>query len=871
MADYSEALVLDVFSSAFVEEALCLEYLGGSKSDPAVVARYLALPMAARPSLSGFFDRAFYLQRYPDISDAGIDPLVHFTRWGIAEKRHPHPLVDIGFMLSQDAALLPDPPTADALADVLARDLVDPSPHFSRSYYRGQLDEAEPVEAGLLRHFLDRGLLAGLQPNPTFDPIAYYRRAEGRTFDVRCALRLFVLGGHLPLEGGEPPTEGQAKTMFRARAEAAQLAHSQAKLSFECNGPADLSVIVVVHDNFSLTMQMLASLRANHAGAIELIVIDSGSTDETLHLARYVAGAQVLRFDANIGYLRGSNVGLEVATADVVLYLNNDIELADGAVEAALRRLRSDPTIGAVGGKVLRAHGLLQEAGCIIWRDGWTVGYQRDESPLAPEANFVRDVDFCSAVFLLARTALLRDLHGYDDAFAPAYFEDADLCVRIRQAGYRVVYDPAVVVHHLEYGTAESVEAPHERIHKAQQIFAQKHRNWLRRCFTSDPRAQLFARSVGPVRGRVLVIEDQLPLRRLGSGFVRSNDIIGMMAGLGYHVTVYPVQQSQHNLAAVYADFADTVEVMHDHSLADLESFLLSRRGYFNTIWIARTHNLDLVKPILEKGGVDVLGGVRVVLDTEAISATREAQRLRLAGGDAPFDLDRALEDELANASFCQSIVAVDAHEAALLQRLGFTDITVLGHVRPLQLTPRPWRDRAGMLFVGALHTMDSPNYDSLCWFTDHVLPLIERELGYETRLTVAGPVGAGVDLSRFEHHPRITLRGTIADMTPLYDSHRVFVAPTRFAAGLPYKVHEAASFGVPVVATEVLRAQLGWTDGQDVLAAPHNDPAAFAREVLALYRSEDLWGFVRAGAAERIRTECTRAACEAALGEILR
>jgi glycosyltransferase involved in cell wall biosynthesis len=120
---------------------------------------------------------------------------------------------------------------------------------------------------------------------------------------------------------------------------------------------------------------------------------------------------------------------------------------------------------------------------------------------------------------------------------------------------------------------------------------------------------------------------------------------------------------------------------------------------------------------------------------------------------------------------------------------------------------------------------MDSPNYDSLCWFVDEVLPMIEADLGYETRLTVAGFVGHDVEFDRFRDHPRMTLLGAVADLTPLYDSHRVFVAPTRYAAGLPHKVHEAASFGIPVVATELPRARLDWQDRRDLLVADADDP----------------------------------------------
>ena len=125
-----------------------------------------------------------------------------------------------------------------------------------------------------------------------------------------------------------------------------------------------------------------------------------------------------------------------------MLYLNNDVELARRAVAAALRRLRSDPAIGAVGAKIVRTHGLLQEAGGIVWRDGSTSGYMRDASPLAPEANFVRDADYCSAAFLLVGTALLRELEGFDDAYAPAYYEDTDYACGFLEAGFRLVYDP---------------------------------------------------------------------------------------------------------------------------------------------------------------------------------------------------------------------------------------------------------------------------------------------------------------------------------------------------------------------------------------------------------------------------------------------
>jgi hypothetical protein len=368
--------------------------------------------------------------------------------------------------------------------------------------------------------------------------------------------------------------------------------------------------------------------------------------------------------------------------------------------------------------------------------------------------NFVRDVDFCSGVFLMARRVLLNRLGGFDEAFAPAYYEDADLCVRMAAAGFRVVYDPAVVVHHLEYGSASSARGAEAQIGRARQIFADKHASFIARRPGRGERSEVFARMASTAQKRVLLLEDTVPLRLIGSGFVRSNDLVKVMADTGYGVTVYPLNERGFDPAAIYADMPDSVEVMYDHSTSDLARFLTLRQGYYDVIWIARTHNLAVVRPIMEQ--VADASGVRplVVLDTEAIASLREAEQAALMG--QTFDVDAAIGQELQHAAFADKIVAVTAAEAATICDRGFANVSVIGHMRALSPTPRPFSQRMGMLFVGAIHRMDSPNYDSLCWFIDAVLPLIEQELGWQTRLTVAGYTGPDVTLDRFRDHLRI-------------------------------------------------------------------------------------------------------------------
>jgi glycosyltransferase involved in cell wall biosynthesis len=104
--------------------------------------------------------------------------------------------------------------------------------------------------------------------------------------------------------------------------------------------------------------------------------------------------------------------------------------------------------------------------------------------------------------------------------------------------------------------------------------------------------------------------------------------------------------------------------------------------------------------------------------------------------------------------------------------------------------------------------------------------------------------------------------------MTSTYDRARVFVAPTRFAAGIPHKVHEAASRGVPVVATTILASQLGWTD--DIQMSVANDSTIFAQRCIELHEDREKWTRIRGTALDAIRNECSTEAFEKRLSDIL-
>jgi GT2 family glycosyltransferase len=745
----------------------------------------------------------------------------------------------------------------------------DPVPQFSERFYRRRYaDIAAAIEAGLYRNayqqFVQYGCFELRQPSPDID-LAFYRDMHERVRNdlnsgaVRDAFaRLRGIGlreglAYAPPEAPPALDEAGTREAFLKKARADLAIFARQGLDFSHGGEPALSVIMVAHNRFELTMRALASLRRNFAGAIELIIVDNASSDDTRRLASYVRGARVLRNEQNLGFLRAANRALAHVTAPALLHLNNDIELGHGAVAGALRRLESAGDIGAVGAKIIRSNGLLQEAGSIIWNEGTTVGYLRDAPPLTPEANFVREVDYCSAVFLLCRSALVQQLGGFDEDFAPAYYEDADLCVRMIQAGYRVVYDPAVTLEHMEFGSAATTEASMALMRRGRRIFRAKHAAFLQNQHAPSPQNLVVARSRSQ-KPRVLFIEDTVPLRRLGSGFVRSNDIVHAIVAAGYEAHVFPINGAPYDYMSLYGELPETAEVLAGQDFCALPEFLAGRRGVYDLIWIARTHNLERVLPLLEQAKIRA----PIILDTEAIASARDALR----GG---LDFPQAFAAEFACAGAAEMVLAVNEREAALLTASGFANVQVLGTARRPSPTPRGFGEREGLLFVGAMHQEDSPNLDALRWYAEAIYPAL-AELGETPVLHAAGHVASGVSLGDLAAHPGICWHGELDDLTPLYDQARMFIAPTRFAAGTPYKIYEAASFGLPCVATNLLATQLGW--GAELLTA--DDPNEFARQVARLYRDEALWKTLRANALSRLEREHSPEHFAARVAEIL-
>jgi len=199
------------------------------------------------------------------------------------------------------------------------------------------------------------------------------------------------------------------------------------------------------------------------------------------------------------------------------------------------------------------------------------------------------------------------------------------------------------------------------------------------------------------------------------------------------------------------------------------------------------------------------------------------------------------------------AVLTVSAHEAERLRAEVKVPVHVLGHALHTPLTTTGFEGRSGFLFVGAMEADDSPNTDSILWFLREVWPLLQVALGPDAQLDLVGPCDSSSVPALAG--PGVKVWGRVESLTTFYERARVFIAPTRFAAGIPHKAHEAAAAGVPMVVSELIARQLGWGDA---CLARAGNAKTFAQECIDLYRDERRWWGCREQARAATERDCS-------------
>jgi len=613
-----------------------------------------------------------------------------------------------------------------------------------------------------------------------------------------------------------------------------------------CGSPT-LTFIIVAKNKAHLTLLTIESVLQFADVPYELVIVDNGSTDSIPAVLDRIPEAKVIRNQTNGGFGPACVQAADIAAGEYLCFLNNDALLTRGTVSAALKNFDRED-VGAVGAKILLANGKLQEAGSIIWSDGSALGYGRGDDPDLPQYNFRRPVDFCSAVFLITPKEVFRRMGGFSERFAPAYYEDTDYCMVLWQNGLSVIYEPLAQIMHYESASSGGNDLATPMMAAHQIKFKEKWGSALNRHYAPTSENICAARvSVNSRSLRILYIDDRVPKRTLGAGYPRSNDIVTELARMGHHVvcstSTFPLIGDGH------ADLPREVEPFDGFRFR--QKLVDEYMPCADIVWVSRPHNLKLL--LNEYPSVFTARKFALVYDAEAIFSQRARSRAALFGEPTvpTHSLEPSgLEEELSLAKMADAVVVVSEADRTIMRDAGVRSAHIVGFSVSATPTASPFLKRDVFLFVGSVHGSDNPNADSIREFCRTHWARVHRATG--ALLVVAG---YGTELLRDEiADDTVQILGMQEDLRPLYDRARVFVVPTRYAAGLPFKAYEAAGFGVPMVVSPLIARQMQWSDGADYLAA--SDPDQMAEYCIRLYGNQQLWESFRANGLARIEAD---------------
>jgi GT2 family glycosyltransferase/glycosyltransferase involved in cell wall biosynthesis len=596
-----------------------------------------------------------------------------------------------------------------------------------------------------------------------------------------------------------------------------------------------VSIVIPVFNALRFTYHCLSALR-RHVASIpyELIVVDDHSSDDTSHELARLPNLRLLTNKENIGFVRSCNRGAAAARGPVLVFLNNDTQAQPGWLEALTETFDVYPDAGLVGSRLLYPDGRQQEAGAIVFNDGSAWNYGHLDDPYKPEYSYVREPDYVSGASLAIRRELFERLGGFDEHFAPGYYEDADLAFRVRAAGFRVLYQPLSRVVHFEGVSAGRDENAASGMKRFQAINRQKFlQRWGKELASHGPRGEdLERQKERRVRRRAFVSDVYMLTPDKESGSLRMVNLIGILQELGFKVTF-----AAANLEAPEPYVSDLqmrgVEVLYRPYVKSVARHLKARGAEYELVILSRA---DTAAPLMTAAR-RYCPNARIVFDTVDLHFLREQRLAELTGDKATRAVaERRRREELDLIAQADTTLVVSAAERDLLaEEAPQADVRVISNIHQIYGSRRPFEAREHIFFIGAF--AHPPNTDAVLWFCREIFPLI---LAQEPAMRFSVIGAEPPPQVRALASQSIDVLGHVPDVTPYFDGCRLSVAPLRYGAGVKGKINQSLAYGLPVAATSRAIEGMFLTDGESVLVA--DEPGAFAAAVLRLYRDRVLW-----------------------------
>ncbi len=255
------------------------------------------------------------------------------------------------------------------------------------------------------------------------------------------------------------------------------------------NSTVDISVIIVTYNSASVINACLASLAAERdSSAMEVLVIDNGSTDTTLQIVRSYDWATLLTGHGNVGFAKGNNIGFAKAAGRYLFMLNPDTEVRAGALAGLVSFADANPKAGMIAPHVVNPDDTLQHntfrfpsiKQAFYGFFNKFVDLDSEDNGRWPASAYqeTRPAEHILGAALLLRREVWETLGGMDERYA-LYFEETDWCYRVAKAGWEIWYTPSATIMHIGgHSTSKNPERSSTLFARSQAYYYRKNYGW---------------------------------------------------------------------------------------------------------------------------------------------------------------------------------------------------------------------------------------------------------------------------------------------------------------------------------------------------------------------------------------------------------
>ena len=269
--------------------------------------------------------------------------------------------------------------------------------------------------------------------------------------------------------------------------------HGFYRVRYEVQDHPKVSIIIPNREERQMLEKCLTAIRRHtQYDNYEVIVVENNSSSkEILDYYRQIQGkdgVRVIRWKKEFNFSAINNFAAGKAKGEYLVFLNNDVEVRDGWL-AELLGVCSRKDVGAAGGKLLYPDGRIQSAGIVVGIGGIAgslfTGMNGSFSGYLHKASILQDLSAVTAAMVIVKKDVFDSVGGFTEELAVA-FNDVDLCLKLREAGYLVVYDPfAEAVHHESVSRGDEYTAKNAERWRREASYMKEH--WAEYYEKGDP------------------------------------------------------------------------------------------------------------------------------------------------------------------------------------------------------------------------------------------------------------------------------------------------------------------------------------------------------------------------------------------------